>query len=165
MTKVFIMQGVSGSGKSTWIRSLFNAIRRGACDDFSNVHVVSADHAMYEEDGSYVFTPERQALGHRKCLKRFATLLAACEAIEARDAIVVDNTNTRAIYMEPYIALAQAYGVDIEIISCRAPVEVCIARNAGRAPANIVKDMADAIDLFTKPGHWGDIPMTIIRTQ
>ena len=61
---VYVLQGTSGSGKSTWARS-------------RSVHhiVVSADKSLVDLDGVYRFTPERQTEGHKRCLREFTSAL------------------------------------------------------------------------------------------
>ncbi len=174
--RVIILQGTSGSGKSTWARRQKDAV------------ICSADDNLIDPDGSYRFTPERQAEGHKLCLRKFTTLLmASAQAVadrqnylwsvrlpldtpdwkEKAEILIVDNTNTRSLYMAPYVALAQAFQCQVEILSFRAPVEVCVARNNGRAPLNVVKEMVEAIDHFTMPPLWvqQDVDFRVIHTN
>jgi predicted kinase len=143
VTKVVILQGTSGSGKSTWARQQPGSI------------IVSADHALVDPDGVYRFSPERQSEGHKRCLREYASLLLRRYEGSPEVQVIVDNTNTRALFMEPYVSLAGAFNIPVEILSFRAPADVCAARNNERAPMSVVKEMSETIgDVFHMPGHW-----------
>ncbi len=145
--RVIILQGVSGSGKSTWARAQPNAA------------VVSADALFYGPDGVYRWDEARLSEAHNQCLKRFAQYLAhptfkPVEDPEFIDTIIVDNTNTRVFFMAPYVALARAFDSPVEVHSFRVPPEVAAARNSGRAPASVVAEMAASILDFQMPAIW-----------
>jgi predicted kinase len=57
-------------------------------------------------------------------------LLAAC--IEAKQPVVIDNTNPTAEERARYIAPARAAGFQVIGYHFDLPIAVCIARNAGR---------------------------------
>ena len=155
---VYVLQGTSGSGKSTWART-------------RSVHhlKLSTDNYLVDPDGVYRFTPERQTEGHKRCLREFtsALLMHSDWGNSPPFDLIVDNTNTRPLFMAPYVALALAYGHKVSILSFRAPVEVCAARNNGRAPLNVVREMAEAIDHFTLPAQWEreGVSYTIVDTS
>ncbi len=167
LTKVFVLQGASGSGKSTWMKQMADCTRRDR--PFAFVHVVSADFNMIDADDNYVFSLEKQAEGHKKALRDFAGAVHGSHQGDHtyKAAIVVDNTNTRALFMEPYVALARAYGIEVEVLSFRAPASICAARNNGRAPEEVVRGMVEVIEKFTMPNHWVEddgISFRVIRT-
>lgn len=100
---VIVMQGISGSGKSTWIQnSLPEAL------------VVSADHFFMVPEG-YVFDPAKLPLAHADCLRKFAVCVQ--DSMGDPRPIVVDNTNTSIAEMAPYCALALAYGHQLKVVS------------------------------------------------
>jgi predicted kinase len=148
--RVVVLQGTSGSGKSTWARRQPDAI------------IVSADDNLIDPDGVYRFTPERQAEGHKLCLRKFTRALLN---ETSPSTIIVDNTNTRPLYMAPYVALGQSFQCQVEIRSFRAPVDVCVARNNGRAPPSVVREMAEAIEHFVLPPIWSDVDFRIVYSN
>ena len=126
---VKILSGVSGSGKSTHARDLIKGT-----DDM--VEVVSADN-YFMEDGQYKFDPTKLSEAHAYCFIRFL------EALQMRFAlIIVDNTNTTAVEIAPYVLGAMAYHYDVEIITftCQThdDVKVCAGRNSHGLPFDAV---------------------------
>lgn len=137
--QVSILQGTSGSGKSTWARRQDHAL------------VVSADHVMIGEDGAYVFDESKVPAGHQRCFSEF---LRALQGGSDASHLIVDNTNTQALFMAPYVAAAMAFKVPVTIRSFRAPPDICAARNKGRAPMSVVRDMCATLERFTMPAQW-----------
>ena len=141
MTTVILMVGVSGSGKSTYARSLAGAF------------VVSADD-HFEVDGQYRFNPAELGVAHGKCLRRF---IEALSAKSPPALVVVDNTNTSIIELAPYVAVAQAYDCEIEIVRIVCPPEVAAARNTHGVPEAAVRAMHERIETMFQnkfPPFW-----------
>lgn len=122
MKKVVIMQGVSGSGKTTYIKT-----------KLPHAVVVSADH-FFMEDGQYKFDPRRIAESHYFCWRKF---LSAVE--ERHDLIVVDNTNTTIREISPYVLHAESFGYQVEILTVEVELDVAIERNVHGVPNNVVE--------------------------
>jgi len=117
---VKILCGVSGSGKSTYIKN-----------HFPDADVCSADH-FFMSAGGYHFNPAKLSLAHGECLKKFVYLVSTVP--HGNDDVVVDNTNTTMSEVAPYAALALAYGHDLEIIIIDARLEKAAARNVHGVP-------------------------------
>jgi predicted kinase len=111
MSKVIILQGCSGSGKSTYAKN-----------NYPNAYVVSADN-YFMKDGKYQFDPSQLDQAHGQCLRLF---VGACEN---QQEIVVDNTNTSIAEIAPYYAIARAYGYDVELIWISTSPEIATKRN------------------------------------
>lgn len=126
--KVKILCGISGSGKSTYIKN-----------HFPNAKVCSADH-FFMKDGEYNFDPSRLPQAHAFCLRKFTEEVIGMYNLTLEDeVIVVDNTNTTLTEIAPYAALAQAYSHDLEIIIIEAPLELAAARNQHGVPSKGVE--------------------------
>jgi predicted kinase len=150
-TLVFIMSGISGSGKSTYIK-----------EHLPHTLVVSADHSK----GEYRFDPTKLGEAHGQSLRLFAEALADVrEGIPlgsnlARtmpfpyDAIVVDNTNLTALELAPYVALANAYGIRPEIITLHVDVETAHARGQHNVPLRTVEHMYATLAKRQLPSYW-----------
>lgn len=125
--KVVIMRGISGSGKSTYIKK-----------HYPDALVCSADHFFEKDDGSYQFNAKQLGIAHGICMKKFKKALA-----HGTDLVVVDNTNTKAREFRPYLMAAQHAGYEIEIVRLETPVDVAAARNAHGVPEEAVQRMSD----------------------
>lgn len=99
--RTIILSGAPGSGKTSWAESLN--------DD--NVVRVSADDFFYS-GGVWEYDPSKIGLAHQACLRAF---LDACSFRHHTKSVVVDNTNTTLVEMAPYIRIAQACDMPVEI--------------------------------------------------
>lgn len=109
--KVVIMRGISGAGKSTYIKN-----------HFPGAFVCSADSYFYNENGEYTFNPSLLGQAHQNCKKQFI------KAIKKKfSLIVIDNTNTKMWEMKPYINIAREAGYDIMFIRLNTPVGIAVA--------------------------------------
>jgi len=121
--KAYILRGPSGVGKSTWARRLKKYGAEG----------VSADD-FFGAGGSYSFDPEFLAEAHQKCLRNWIGLCQKHNAL-----IVCDNTNTTIGEFAPYVAVAQAYGYHVEVVTLMCDPEVTHARNVHEVKLETVK--------------------------
>jgi predicted kinase len=117
--KLVIMSGIPGSGKSTFVRLMADA----------RVAVCSADHHLPKEP-----KPEDFGRAHGACY--LDTIEAVYDAVRtgAYDTVVVDNTNTEAWEIAPYVLLAQAYDIPHEVVRVHADVAVAWARKVHEVP-------------------------------
>ena len=95
MSKVTLLRGISGAGKSTY-----------AATNYPGAFVVSADSFFTFADG-YKFNPTRLGEVHGLCLLNFL------DAAQRGRNVVVDNTNITVEEIAPYYALAEAYGREV----------------------------------------------------
>lgn len=158
--KVIIMQGASGSGKSTYVSKIEG-----------RTNVCSADH-FFMVDGEYKFDPTKLGEAHASCMRDF--LFALETAVQYQnaaldcgdddygiDAVIVDNTNTTQVEMAPYVAVAAAYGFPVEIVRCVAPAAVCAKRNTHGVPVGACEAM---IKRMQDPAPFWDVTITKLAT-
>lgn len=98
MKKLFLVRGVSGAGKSTFVRAIAHM------DD----EVVANDDFMINDDGEYIFDETRLDEVAIKCQAVVAE--AMNKGVER---IFVHNTFTTKKEMEPYFDLAHEHGYEV----------------------------------------------------
>lgn len=172
--RVFIMRGVSGSGKSTLTKEIGNQL--------DGIEVVSADHYFQlpridvpdrsndflwrvppASDAPYDFDPAELGYAHAYSMRAFIA------ALEDGDDVVVDNTNTSAVEIAPYLLVAQSYRAEIVIIHVKCDVATAIARAAHGAPSHVIEAMAARLEEPLPPywpreiAVWGDMPLDVFR--
>jgi len=114
--QVFIMRGLSGSGKSTFI----SALKKDYPD--KTITIASADH-FFMKDGVYSFDASKLGQAHKQSLEVFE------RALEKKvDIIFVDNTNINWREMKPYIEKAKAAEYNWNIIQVETPLDVILER-------------------------------------
>lgn len=150
MAKVVILQGVSGSGKTRHARALSAA-------EPSSV-IVSADDYFAGPEG-YRFRPDKLGEAHGTCFQAYLRALSDGVAL-----VVVDNTNTRAMEISPYVLGAQAANVErqrkgqglYEVVIVRVACDpgVAAARNVHKVPAHEVLSQYGRIQTCDIPPWW-----------
>ena len=132
--KVIILRGVSGSGKSTFIEPKLGVIDKSA-------KVVSADHYFFMKDGQYIFKPSDLPKAHAECFKTFIRAVQhdSCD-------VVVDNTNCTLVECAPYIAIANAYDLDVYVMEFDVPIEEAVARNMHGTPYDAILRQQTALN-------------------
>jgi predicted ATPase len=145
-TTVIIMQGVPGSGKSTYARRL----RDVGCGLGITTRIVSADDYFVDGDGVYRFDPGKLGTAHAVCMRAFLDELRA----GACDGIVVDNTNTTAIELAPYMAVAASFGAPAKIVRMECDVNAASQRNVHGVPHDKILAMYDRMVTERLPPYW-----------
>lgn len=132
------MRGISGSGKSTYVKN-----------NYPDAVVCSAD-SFFMRKGQYKFDPNLLYKAHGMCKKAFVAALNRGVKV-----IVVDNTNTMNKEMKFYITEALSReGVEIEVVRLTTPVNVAANRNVHGVPAEVVQKMSDRMQDLNQ--HWLD---------
>jgi len=103
---MILMRGVSGSGKSTAARRI--AQERGG--------VILSTDDYFEREGRYEFDPKMLPEYHARNQRRAEESMVA-----GVSPIIIDNTNTQAWEMKPYIEAAMRRGYEVEIVEPGSP--------------------------------------------
>jgi predicted kinase len=147
----YILSGVSGAGKSTWIQAQSWA-------DQADVH--SADH-FFMQDGTYKFDVTKLGEAHGACLRGFVHgVRPGWRAKEMGLSLldqpvqVVDNTNTTNEEIAPYYSVAKAYGYKVTLVTLRVPLELAAQRNQHGVPLQGVEAMMKRISERRIPRFW-----------
>lgn len=142
---VYIMRGIPGSGKSTWIRNQWFA--DGERDPTAKVVVCSAD-AYFGNPYKFDFT--KLGAAHTACFDKFIKALTANNGYD----IVVDNTNTTVKEMTRYYEVARAANYPVVIVNMDCDPSVAGERNAHGVPLNKVWEMFNRLAAHPTPTHW-----------
>jgi predicted kinase len=136
--KLILMRGVSGSGKSTLARKL-------AEDHKDSVILSTDDYFMVE--GRYVFDPSSLGKNHKMNQDR-----ARWAMQERIPCVIIDNTNTQAWEMLPYVETALELGYEIEIQEPDpVPLEEIMRRQESRPDKNLpLETVQRMLDRFEK---------------
>lgn len=123
---MYIMRGVSGSGKSTMARQL--AGPNGAIHSTDSYFMIG---------GRYVFDPTKLADNHARNQASFELSLRRGISV-----VVCDNTNARIVHVLPYLRLAREYGYQIYVVEMAHPdPQAASARNAHGVTSDGVRRM------------------------
>lgn len=149
--KVFILRGLPGSGKSTWAARKLEEYP----DHFTRPRIRSADDYFQTRDG-YKFDPTKLQEAHNECLLCYTKDI--CDGYYKADKynqfdIILDNTNTTALEIAPYLRVAQAFGWDVEIVEFPCTLHDSLSRNIHDVPLRTIERMRDRMEDFL-PVSW-----------
>ena len=126
MTKLIIVRGAMGSGKSTFANKLANKLIRFGYKPTDICHF-EADQFFMDEYGNYNFVPTKLWLAHKQCLEKTKKCLL-------RDKIViVSNTFATKKEMKPYMDFADENDIPVEVYRCTGEYQ-----NVHGVPDNVV---------------------------
>jgi len=127
MTKLYIIRGIPGSGKTTLANTMF---KHGMID----AHL-EADMFMVGPDGAYYFDPAMLTFCHEQCQR------LTNAALEIGHKVAVSNTFTRKWEMQPYLEMAEKHGAQVTVIVCQGDYG-----NTHGVPENQVQVMRDRFE-------------------
>lgn len=142
---IFLMRGLPGSGKTSWIKAYETAHYV-----FPQKWVVcSADH-YHLINGVYQYKPENARSAHDDCLHRYLAHLINQNA----DVMFVDNTNTTLVELAPYYRLAELYQAEVKIIQVMTDFTKACQRNVHDVPIVTLWRMYQNLLSERLPTHW-----------
>jgi predicted kinase len=157
--KIIILCGIPGSGKSHFTKDFDEETTTVVSADFLFQNRADMLGVSYNE----AFNPADLPEAHAQCLRRFTEIVARVDdaplsgedyEADQKKIVVVDNTNITAVEMAPYVALAQAYGHDVEIHLFKCDPEVAFERNTHGVSKPVIKRMAAALEERELPPWW-----------
>lgn len=149
---IYLLQGVPGSGKSTW------AMEKAR--EFDTV-ICSAD-TYFETPEGYQFDKARLGQAHAWCMRRFLDTLVLDSLVEDPRDVIVDNTNITAIEMAPYYLAARAYARTVSIIRFEIDPKIAHKRCVHGVPLATIQRMHESMQ--DPPCHW-QAPVTKIDVE
>ena len=119
MSKLILIRGLPGSGKSTMARKMVNSIVPVA-DFHFEADMWLCLHSAYDGNEfigfeprscDYRWTPMRAKAAHKACIE------ATTRTLRGGFSVVVSNTFTQAWEIQPYLDAAREFGASVEIIT------------------------------------------------
>jgi hypothetical protein len=148
---IYIYNGIPGSGKDHHIRQTFNVKKEGWRYPFNEAIICSADD-YFMKDGEYKFNPAELSNAHGACLRKF---MQAIEKLDVPNvSLVVNNTNTTAIEIAPYYAIAQAFKLPVTLVTMVCEPQVAAKRNSHGVQLGACIAMSKRMDERRFPPFW-----------
>ncbi len=97
---------------------------------FSGPFFSKDSQGRYDPDSEYSFDSSKLSEAHGACLRKFVEeIVPGSKNSSWADVIVVDNTNTSAMELAPYVQIAMAYGIPVEIVTINCDPHLAVERN------------------------------------
>ena len=113
MHTVYVMSGIPGSGKSSYVKK------------YMPMAVVASADSYFERSGTYRFDAGKLGLAHHLCWQRFVQLVS-----RGYGEVVVDNTNLTWAECSRYVNKAMACGYRVVFVRMEADIKTASERNA-----------------------------------
>lgn len=146
--QVIILSGLPGSGKSTLARECLLPEWERKAGRLGRAEIVSADD-FHMIGKLYCFDPNRVGQAHDWCMINYLGHVQDAEL----DLLIVDNTNTSAVEIAPYLRVAQALGVDVKVIRLWCAPPVAFKRNVHEVPLGTIMAMHHRM-IEPLPPYW-----------
>lgn len=149
----WIMVGLPGSGKSTWINENLP----------DGINIVNQDSIRVEL--GIMDDVDHKKIGDRQQEKEVSKLNDERieELILNREDFVIDNTNVKAGRVENYYRRLTKAGANVKIVIIDTPVETCIERRKNDIPKSVIEQMNAGVQKVKE--QFGKDKNTIIVTN
>ncbi len=161
--QVKILSGISGGGKSTLAGNLIAGCH---VQNPTFSAVVSADN-FFMLNGEYVFQARLLGHAHADCFRKFIEAMQEVHDFTHTDGevvhlpnnlIIVDNTNTTAEEIAPYVLGAAAFDYEAEIITIMPTMmdslDLAAERNKHGVPRSVISQQFRRLCNRSLPPYW-----------
>lgn len=140
----YVMIGMPGSGKSTWIKN-----------NLPDIPVVSRD--IIRAELGFTASPDEKAVlsKEQEILVTQREFELIRDYAQSGQSFVIDDTNTGR-YRKNLVDKLRRYGVHIKFIRMRTDLETCIKRRNGQIPADVMKKIHAGI-IEPKEGEYDSL--------
>ena len=147
MTKLTLLQGISGSGKSTYAYE--RAVRTGEA-------IVNRDSIRFKHYGVYYGPPIDERVV--TVIEQGAVLSSLVRGID----VILDNTNIDHHIVNRWANFASEFGVDFEIVGVSVPLDVALKRNSRRerqVPEDVIRGQYTKLQRNIANGRYAVQPL------
>ena len=116
MKTLYLMQGISASGKST-VANMIHEYEDNVLDRYGEI--ASTDDLWYDEFGKYNFDITKLSEKHKEN-QEFVRQLMLSPNVEY---VIIDNTNMTNKEAQPYLNLAKEFNYEVRVISVSCSLE------------------------------------------
>lgn len=133
---VWIMVGLPGSGKSTYIKEELP----------KSINIISQDYIrqelgiMKDDEHKAIGNSEQEKEVTKICLERID------KEIEERHDFVIDNTNIKAGRVQNYYDKLKKANANVQIVIIDTPKDICKERRKEHIPEKVIDDMQLGLD-------------------
>lgn len=142
----YVMVGMPGSGKSTWIKN-----------NIPDIPIISRD--IIRAELGYTSSPDEKAVLSRKqeeeVTQRENELIA--QYAKAGESFAIDDINTGR-YRQSLVDKLRSYGVHVKFVRLNTDLETCIKRREGQIPADVMRRIHAGI-IEPREGEYDSIEM------
>ena len=146
---VYMMVGIPGSGKSTWIRN-----------NRQKTWIIVSPDVILETQYNYEWTPERAAEAWAISYQQFG------QGLLSGQTMVWDATFISPIMRSAILHTAKGAGYRVEAVFCDTPTELCIERNQRRnrkpVPEGKIRGMAEDLQPPTEKEGFDHIEHVLV---
>jgi len=137
---VWIMCGLPGSGKSTYIKKNLP----------KNIEIINQDQIRVELGIMNNINKKKIGNSEQEKEVRKINFERIDNCINNRKDFIVDNTNIKSGYVQNLYDRLKKVGADVKIIIIDTPIEICKERRKNDIPAKVLDDMQLGIDKVKK---------------
>lgn len=128
---VWIMVGLPGAGKSTYIKEKLPKLISIVSQDYIRQELGIMKDDIHKAIGTTEQEKEVTKINDERVEK----------LIKDRKDFVIDNTNIKVGRVENYYNRLKKLGANVKIVIVDTPVEICIKRRNDCIPENVIKQM------------------------
>lgn len=140
MSKMIIVRGLPGSGKSSLAYTLWCRFENAYLNYRGKKAVILSTDEVVTASDVYLWSPRTIAASHKMNQEKCRT------ACERGLNVIVDNTNITLKEMQPYIDIAEEFNYEFKIKEpdtwWRYNIEECHRRNGHDVPLEVVQNMS-----------------------